>query len=252
MQEQERKKPLILSVDPDSVSQFRTSAILQQLDYHVFSVKSAEEAQLIMQLTVPKVVLTEITLPNMNGLELAKQMRKDQRTRAVPIIVYTASKDPAARQACAQAGCTGYLLQPAEPNHLYHAIQKVTESTPREYVRLATFLDVTVGAQGIPGHVPTREKVTALSENGMYVFMQKPLPFGTVLPYTLVLQSDKGAVESTFEGKVIYSNEAKAGSPKQSGMGVIFTRIRPEDRQHIKDFILERLMEGLPLIMRTS
>jgi hypothetical protein len=37
---------------------------------------------------------------------------------------------------------------------------------------------------------------------------------------------------------------------KQPGMGVIFSRIRPEDRDAIKDFILERLMEGMPLTMR--
>jgi two-component system alkaline phosphatase synthesis response regulator PhoP len=249
MQNEERKKPFILSVDADCVSQLRTSAILQQLDYNVFSVKSAEEAQLIMQVTVPKLVLTEITLPKMTGIDLIRQMKKDQSVRDVPVIIYTSVKDPTTRQLCMQAGCTGFLAQPAEPNHLYHAIQKVTEATPREYVRLTTLLDVIVGAKGIPGYAVTREKVTALSENGMYVYTLKPLHYGTVLPYTLFLKKDHAA-GVTFEGKVIYSNDGK-NSGKQPGMGVIFTRIRPEDKERIKDFILERLMEEMPITMRT-
>jgi len=247
METQERTKSLILSVDADCVSQLRTSTILQHLEYHFFPVKSAEDALLILQMTVPKVVLSEIHLPKMNGIDLVKQLRKDQRTANVPVIMYTTVKDPVYRQLSQQAGATAYLLQPAHHNHLYEAIQKVTETTPRQYVRLTTFLDVIVGKEGIPGHVVSREKVTAISENGMYVYTQKPLLFGTVMPYTLFLGGQEGSI--TFEGKVIYRHEGVSGG-KQPGMGVIFSRIRPEDRDAIKDFILERLMEGMPLTMR--
>src|SRR5574337_474903 len=87
-----RKKQIVLVVDGDPVSQFYTCLFLQRLDYRVISVRTAEEALVIMELTMPLVVVTEVTLKQMSGVDLLKYVKRDTRTRNVPVLIYTAVK----------------------------------------------------------------------------------------------------------------------------------------------------------------
>jgi CheY-like chemotaxis protein len=244
----EHEKLLVLAVDGNIVSQLTTSVILQRLDYHVFSVKTAEEALTVISIASPHIVLAEIALPQMSGIDLLRRLKQEPRTREIPVIFYTKQQDPALRQTCSTEGCTAYLTYPADPDQLYEAIQQATETTPRHFVRLNTFLEIIVGKEGIPGHRVGKEHVSALSANGMFINMEKPLPFGTVLPFTLFID-DAPAGGIHIEGKVLYSHDERGGGTKQPGIGVTFTRLRPEDRALIQKFIAKKLTEGIAVII---
>ncbi len=242
----EHTKPLILVVDGNMLSQFTTSVILQRLEYLVYPVKTAEEALAAISITPPSVVLSETALPQMSGLALLQRIKKDKGTKNIPVIIYTREHDLTARQVYLQAGCEGYLTYPADPNHLYEIIQQVTETTPRHFVRLSTHLEVAIGKKGASEHDSPRERVSALSVDGMYVSTVKPVPYGTILPFTLFLQdAPQGSI--SFEGKVLYSYsyDGRVGAVKQPGMGIKFTNILPEDRTLVKNYIQKKLMEGI-------
>jgi len=247
----EQKRPFILVVDGETSRQFITSMLLQRLGYHVFTVTTAEDALMILDLTVPSLLVTEINLPQMSGLELMRRLRTVPRTGELPVLIYTTVKDPAQRAACVQAGCAGYLVQPAEPNQLYEAVQKATEPTPRHFIRLATSLDVLVGADGIPGFVVRREKVSALSENGMYVNTSDPLPYGTVLPFTIFISGEHKRGGIKVDGKVLYSHQGGDGAVKLPGMGVKFVQIKHEDKELIKAYIRDKVLEGLAVSIQS-
>jgi two-component system chemotaxis response regulator CheY len=246
----EYKKPFVLLVDGNTVSELTTSLILQRLDYHVFSVKTAEEALTVVSIASPQVVLTEISLPQMDGIGLLQKLKDEKKTESIPVIVYTRQQDPTLRQVCLQSGCSGYLNYPAPPDQLYEAIQVATEDTPRHFVRFQTSLDVIVGAEGMPGHQVRKEKVSALSVNGMYVNTVKPLPYGTILPFTIFFRDTPGG-SIHVEGKVLYSYsyDGRVGAVKQPGMGVKFTQLRAADKVFIKSFIQEKLLEGIANII---
>jgi len=242
----EHSKPLVLIVDSNIMSQFTTSMILQRLDYFVYPLKTAEEALTAISITSPHVVLTETALPQMSGLALLQRIKKDKGTKNIPVIIYTKEQDQSTRQVYLQAGCEGYLTYPADPNHLYETIQQATEVTPRHFVRLNTSLEVTIGKKGAEDPTAARERVSALSVDGMYVSTVKPVPYGTILPFTLFLEdSPNGSIG--LEGKVLYSYsyDGRVGAVKQPGMGIKFTNILPEDRMLIKNFIQKKLMEGI-------
>ena len=242
----EHRKLLVLVVNNNMVSQFTTSVILQRLNYLVFTVKTAEEALTAISIASPQIVLTEIDLPNMDGIALLQRLKKEKGTKDIPVIIYTKHQDSATRQICSQAGCAGYLTYPANPNQLYETVQQVTEATPRHFVRLNTSLEIIVGKEGIPGHRVRKERITALSVNGMYVNTVNLLPYGTILPFTIFLQNTpEGSI--SLEGKVLYSHDGKSGGVTQSGMGVSFTKVRPEDRIRIEKFIQEKLIEGIAI-----
>jgi Tfp pilus assembly protein PilZ len=118
-------------------------------------------------------------------------------------------------------------------------------------VRLDTSLDVIVETSPVEGSGERREKVTALSEYGMFVSSQRPLPYGSISPFTLLLDRAVTARKIKVEGKILYSY-TDTGSGKSPGMGVKFTGIRADDREAIRNFISEQLMAGLATPIKTS
>ena len=239
------EKQLVLVVDGDILRQFMTTLFLQRVGYHAFPVNTGEEALMITELTRPHLVISEITLPQMNGVDLLRTLRHDALTEAVPVLIYTALRDPSYQLACEQAGCNGFLVQPADHNQLYAAVQKATEAVPRRVVRLNTSLDVIVQGAAQREGSDSREEVTALSEQGMFIRTTEPLPQAARTTFTLFLDRTV-AWGIRVEGKVIYRH-ADAATGKVPGMGVLFTHIRPEDRESIRNFIGKMLLSGIAI-----
>src|SRR5215475_4438935 len=59
---------------------------------------------------VPHVMLLDLSLPDMNGLELARMLRTSEQTKSIPILAMSASRMD--RQKCLQMGCNDFILKP--------------------------------------------------------------------------------------------------------------------------------------------
>jgi len=240
--EPDGKKQIVLVVDGRPVRQFYTSIFLQRLKYHVIMAKTAEDARTFLTLTVPLIIIANIDLPEINGLEFLKQVKQDRRTRDVPVIIYTSNKDAAMQRECEQAGCACYLRHPATLEELYTVVQKVT-NRPRRFVRLDTSLDVFLGDGNPFGSDGRKDSMVALSELGMFVATKEPLSYGSIHPFTFYLPNAPGWV-FRVEGQVVYRHLDR-DMRKLPGMGVKFLKVANRDRELIKDFIREKMMEGI-------
>ncbi|HUI44668.1 MAG TPA: response regulator [Nitrospirota bacterium] len=238
---EDRSKRFLLVVDGDGSHLYYTGILLQRLEYTIHTIKTAEEALEIMNVARPSLILTEVELPRMNGIDFLKQMKKNSITKSIPVIVYTLLKDPNVRESCLKEGATAFLQKPVDPDALYAAIQRATEATPRNYIRLTTCLNVIIGS-GQGSETDSRNDcVTALSEHGMYVSTPKPRPAGLRVAITLLL----GKAKLKIDGVVLYSFDKNKGPLQIQGMGIKFLRIKPEDQSLIKTFIEKQLTEDL-------
>jgi CheY-like chemotaxis protein len=237
----EKKKRILFVVDGDASYLYYTSMLLQRLDYSIYTTTEAEEALEVMQLAAPRLVLTEVSLPRMSGIEFLKKIKQNPKTKDVPVIVYALSADPSLKDLCFREGCTAYLRKPIDPDELYAAIQKATEATPRQYVRLNACVKVVLGEHAAAGVSLDGECLTALSENGMYLSTTKLQATGTHLVATLFL----GNATVRAEGAVLYSFHDNKGPMGTPGMGIKFTRIKPEDKALIKAFIKKELIQDI-------
>jgi len=240
---EERQKRLLLVVDGDAAHLYFTSILLQRLEYNLHTAKTAEDALEIVEVAAPALVLTEISLAGTDGYELLKKIKRNPSTFAIPVIVATSSRDPAVKEACLREGCTAYFQKPVDPDLLYAAIQKATESQPRRYIRLNTCLNVIVGDEKAAEQSVISDYITALSEQGMYVSTTRPKAAGTPVPITIFLEGSRIKVE----GSVLYSFQQGEGPIKTPGMGIKFTRIDPQDEARIKTFIRKEITKGLPV-----
>jgi two-component system response regulator len=103
---------------------------------NLFHVKDGEEALDFLFATgkfansrdvnhVPKVVLLDIQMPKVNGIEVLQQLKADERTRATPVVILTSSKEDPDIQKCYQLGANSYIVKPVNFERFAEAIKNL-------------------------------------------------------------------------------------------------------------------------------
>lgn len=116
-------KKNILIVE-DNLSNMRLAKLLlSKCDYHIETAVDAESALTLLETYQPDLILMDIQLPGMDGLELTKQLKKDPKTKKVRIIAVTAYAMQCDREKAMEAGCDGYISKPYDKRHLLLTIE---------------------------------------------------------------------------------------------------------------------------------
>jgi two-component system cell cycle response regulator DivK len=104
----------ILIVEDSPVSLKLTAAALRSEGYKVHIASTAEQALSTLRTTTPRLLLVDIRLPGMSGLELTRQVKQDARLRQTIVIALTALTTEEDKQRAREAGCDGYLTKPID------------------------------------------------------------------------------------------------------------------------------------------
>ena len=234
-------RKVVLVIDGKVKRQFYTSIHLQRMNYDVITARTAEDAMLFLELTVPLAVITNYDLPAMNGLVLLQYIKEAERTRNVPVIIYTSNKDPSIEHACREFGCAGFLHNPCTLDDLYATVQNAAGGRPRKYVRLTTRLEVAI--EDIDEE--RMDFISDLSEDGMFVTTNEPLPYGSIHTFAFYLPNAPGWVVR-IQGQVLHAHLG-SGPRKRPGMGVKFQNIGDAERVFVKEFIKDEMMGDLAM-----
>jgi two-component system response regulator len=74
---------------------------------------------------IPRVVLLDLKLPKVSGLEVLQRIKSDPRTRAVPVVVLTSSREEADLTESYRLGVNSYIVKPVDFERFTEAVQKV-------------------------------------------------------------------------------------------------------------------------------
>lgn len=117
--------PIVLVVEDELAIQELLSYTLRQGGFEPVATATAEDALRVIQSRLPAVALLDVMLPGMSGVELAQRLRKDTRTRELPIIMVTARGDEADRVRGLDIGADDYITKPFSPKELVARIRAV-------------------------------------------------------------------------------------------------------------------------------
>jgi CheY-like chemotaxis protein len=120
----------IVVVDDAPVNLRLAAAVLRSEGYKVHLASSAEEALMMLRSMVPHLLLVDIQLPGMNGLELTRRLRQDPRTRDMLIVALTASVMASAQQQAFDAGCDGFIGKPIDTRSLGGRLREFLDGGP--------------------------------------------------------------------------------------------------------------------------
>jgi CheY-like chemotaxis protein len=92
--------------------------------YQVIPAKDGVEALAAAREIHPDIILMDIQMPNLDGLEATRQIRADSMLEEIPVIAMTALTMPGDREQCLQAGVNDYLRKPLGIKELLKTIQQ--------------------------------------------------------------------------------------------------------------------------------
>jgi CheY-like chemotaxis protein len=115
----------ILLVEDNDVNQEVLKYFLQDTGYRLEIVATGRDALEALERARYDVLLLDVQLPDIDGVEVAKIIRKNSRWDALPIIALTAHGLPQDRTRCMAAGMTGYLVKPLEQHAVIATIESV-------------------------------------------------------------------------------------------------------------------------------
>lgn len=108
----------ILVVDDNAVNLKLARVLLASEGYEVRTAADAEEALAVLKVFRPRLILMDIQLPGMDGLELTRRLKADPAMRGVVILGLTAYAMKGDEERILAAGCDGYISKPIDTRRL--------------------------------------------------------------------------------------------------------------------------------------
>jgi two-component system phosphate regulon response regulator PhoB len=136
-------KPLVLIVEDEADLVTLLKYNLEKEGFRTLSAGDGEEALLLAAEQTPNIVLLDWMLPLMSGLEVCRQMRRNPKTRDIPIIMLTARGEEADKVRGLNSGADDYIAKPFSPTELVARMRAVLRrASPGLAEELLRFNDV--------------------------------------------------------------------------------------------------------------
>lgn len=118
----------VLFVDDDAATRQGYAAHLSSLGYEVIGAATGHLALNLASAWAPDVIVLDLGLPDIDGWEVARQLKSATRTGTIPIIAVTGADLPHERVSAMRAGCDRHLAKPCTPADLVDAIERCMQA----------------------------------------------------------------------------------------------------------------------------
>ena len=118
----------ILVVEDNQINMYLSCRILKSSGYEVIEARSGEEGVELAIKEKPDLIIMDIQLPSIDGLETTKRIRESEANGEIPIIALTSYAMAGDKKKALKAGCTGYIEKPINPETFISEIKKFLEA----------------------------------------------------------------------------------------------------------------------------
>jgi len=106
--------------------------ILEKVGHRVVLAADGSEAMEQLAIDRPGLVLTDIVMPGIDGYELCRRIKQDERTADIPVILVTQLYDPADVMRGLESGADGFIIKPYEPGYIHSRIDAIIAAMGRK------------------------------------------------------------------------------------------------------------------------
>jgi two-component system chemotaxis response regulator CheY len=115
----------ILIVDDSKILRTMVRDALEADEHHVLEAADADAALRSVDTEPPDLVITDVNMPDTDGITLVRTLRQRARERFIPILVLTTEGGDEMKQRGRAAGATGWLVKPFDPTRLRETVRRV-------------------------------------------------------------------------------------------------------------------------------
>ncbi len=114
----------VLIVEDNEKNMKLVRDVLQATGYGTLEATTGEEAVELALSQAPALVLMDVQLPGIDGVEALERMRQNERTASIPVLALTAQAMSGDRERFLEAGFDGYLAKPVDVRELIEAVRE--------------------------------------------------------------------------------------------------------------------------------
>jgi putative two-component system response regulator len=122
------KKPTLLIVDDEERNVKLLTAMLSQEDYHIVTAVSGQEALNIVDNMMLDLILLDVMMMGMDGFQVCRKIKKDKKTRGIPVLMVTVLTGKEDRIKAMEAGADDFLSKPVDRRKLIKRVSSLINS----------------------------------------------------------------------------------------------------------------------------
>ncbi len=118
---------IVLCIEDNKTNMLLVSRIVEAEGYQLVRAEDGPSALTVLEDLTPDLILLDVNIPGIHGLDLARMIKDDERLASIPLIATTANVLVGDKERCLEAGCDEYLPKPLDIRRLREVM--------REYVK---------------------------------------------------------------------------------------------------------------------
>ena len=115
----------ILLVDDSSTNIALLEAILEEKGYQIIKTQNVKDALISLKKKVPHLILLDLLIPKISGFDFLEQIRKDENTKDIPVIIISALSDKESEKRVMNMGAIDFINKPIDIPYLIERVESV-------------------------------------------------------------------------------------------------------------------------------
>lgn len=120
----------ILVVDDSSDNRLVYGALFEFVGFRVLEADNGDQGVRAARAWLPDVVVMDVAMPVMNGIEATRILKADPRTASIPLLILSAQDAVSVRREAFVAGCDAFLGKPAAPQRVLAEMERLLAAAP--------------------------------------------------------------------------------------------------------------------------
>ena len=123
-------KQTILIIEDNERNLYLATFLLEQSGFKVVAARSGSEGVALADQVRPDLILLDIQLPQLDGYAVARELRRNPALKEVPLVAVTSYAMVGDRERTLEAGCTGYIEKPINPETFRSEVENHLKTRP--------------------------------------------------------------------------------------------------------------------------
>jgi len=201
---------------------------LTRAGFEVITAENGLRAVELARERLPRLILLDLTMPEMDGATACQEMRREPALAFTPILIMSVTGSPEIRDLCLQSGCTEFVVKPDKPEKLVELVARMLLARQRKVGRMT----ILYNEAGSAGGRQVMGMASNLSGTGLFLSTEKPVRTGMALQLEFLIPKSTHTV--TVKGVVTRVAQNAEGTYEA---GVHFTDLRQTDQQQILIYV---------------
>ena len=122
---------LVRYVEDNFENKLFVRRVIESMGHEVMEAETGPDSLIMVAERKPDLILMDVNIPGMDGLETTTRLKQDPELAAIPVIALTANAMKGDRERCLAAGCDGYMQKPVGVSDLRREITRYTDKNSK-------------------------------------------------------------------------------------------------------------------------